>query len=195
MKLAIGFAACLVLSTILGAVAINRMNKMDATMRASLSDSVGGLHDLALINSSARRIRTLEFQHLVANTDAERSTIENDLAACIVKLSGPMNDYEATITDPVDTQNFKNLKSDWQSYLDIHDNVYLPLSRRDKDREAAALLNGSMKQAFLAYTGKLDALLQWNDDHGQCYERQAAALAHSATLLIIGLLIMELTLA
>src|SRR5580704_12005570 len=67
VKLAIGFGACLLFSTIQGTIAVTRMASMNQTMQQALGDAVVGLHSLAKINADARRFRTLEYEGVLTD--------------------------------------------------------------------------------------------------------------------------------
>ena len=195
MKLAAGFGACLVLSTILGVMSVNRMEMMDTTMRAALADSVTGLHDLVVMNATARRVRTLEFQHILADNDKARHGFENDMTETTTAADKAVGDYAASLTDPVDKKNFSDLQEIWHSYISDHEVAYLPLSRKNDDKKADAVLNGSMRTTFHAYTDKLDVMLKWNDARAQWYGRQVSRASSNAAALIVMILMITLIVA
>jgi len=194
-KLACGFGVCLLFATTLGVVSINRMSLMTQTMQAALDDSVSGLHAMARINAEARHLRTLEFQDVLTNSPTVRAGFESDMATSEALVQSAMDEYGSSLTDPVDTKNFNDLKTQWQDYLNIHNSALLALTRSDSDKQAEALLNGEMRVQFHSYTDNLNNMLQWNHARGKWYGRQVKRAFAMATGLILLLLITSLVIA
>jgi methyl-accepting chemotaxis protein len=194
MKLACGFGACLVFTAIVGAVAVNRMSVMNADMQAALGDSVGGLHDLAVMVEAARHIRTLEFQYVISQDPDQRAGFESDTAQALGDFQACADDYTATTSGPADVANNNELKALWQTYIQSHHEIMV-LARDHQDKQAISMLNGSSLTDFHAYTNQLMTMVQWNTVHGAWYGRQVDRTFRFATYLVVSLIVLSLVVA
>src|SRR5579875_428127 len=71
---------------------------------------------LADFNASARRIRTLEYQDVLARTPKKKSKYESDIAAESQNAAQILRDFARQTRDPRVRTDFALLQQDWSRY-------------------------------------------------------------------------------
>jgi methyl-accepting chemotaxis protein len=190
-KLTLGFGLCLGLSILVGVVAITRMAQMNKISENIVSDPVVCFETLAQFQGDARQFRIIEYRHALSSTPAEWDQAEADMTKSQSGTDKALKAYQDTLNDPTDTKNFNDLQTEWQKYVAMKD-ALLVISRKNDDKQCAALLNGPMKDQFFRMTDILATMMAWNHQDAEHYHQQAVAAYSSARALIIGLLALSI---
>lgn len=193
-KLALGFGLCLLLAAVNVAVAVSQMARMHRVSRLIISDPLEGTDGLAKIIGNMQHFRALEFQRLLTPDASGAGKYDHELAASRALVRKGLDDYEATMTGADDRKNFDVLNADWRQYLALHSAQFLPLAQAHKTPQGAALLDGPLAAQFQVATDKLDAMLVWNEQRGEWYDRQGVAAYHEGVLTLVGVLAAALVL-
>ena len=186
-KLALGFGLCLALAVLVGGVALSRLAEMDRISGSLVSGSLAGVEALSDIQAGARQFRTIEYRHVLSLTPADKAQAEADLTKAQAKTDKALTAYQEALANPTDTRNFNGLQDEWQKNVALK-GALLAASRRNDTKQAAALMNGPMRDEFFRMTDALDTMTAWNKTHGDEAAGQAQAAYASARAVILGLL-------
>ncbi|MCW3059591.1 MAG: hypothetical protein JWQ02_1412 [Capsulimonas sp.] len=189
-KLIGGFGLCLLLASLVGAMALAQMSIMTQTSEAMLNEVVTGEKWLGEFHVNARRLRTLEMEHALA-PDADQPALERDMFAAEASTAKGLQEYGRTVLDPVDRDNFQILQNDWSSYLAMHKTV-VPISRLGNKDRSYAELSGPMRARFLHMRGVTEQMAEWNYRHGVWYGHRMRQHYVQSKAWVIGLLIAAL---
>ena len=185
-KLILGFGLCLALSILIGVVAITRMAQMNTITENILSDSVAGLEALGKFTSNSKQVRLIDYRFLVKIASPQD---EATLLATEGEVDQNLAEYGTSVTDPVDTQNYNNLKSTWQQYKAAN-TIFLQNVHAGNFGGALSEMKQTRNiNASLSSIG--DAMIDWNQKHGEEYAKQAQLAYSTARMMIIGLLLLS----
>jgi len=191
-KLTLGFGLCMLLTVLVGAIAIQRMMQLNKINNNIISDSVDGLLVLEKVDSSIHQYQIVEFRHSLSSSRADKDKAESEITKCQADADQTIKDYEATIIAPQDRQNLGEVQTEWRKYVAMND-ALLIASRKNDTKQCVALLSGPMKEQFNRVTGALDTMESWNKTHGEEYSQQAQSAYTSALAIIIGLLLLSVS--
>ncbi len=192
-KLALGFGLCLLLTALVGGIAVARMGQMNTISEKIRSDSLSGSESIGQFQANARQFRTVEYRHALAGNAAEMAAAEADLTKAKTGAEAALQGYQSSCTDPVDAKNLKDLQVEWQKYVAMQDALFV-VSRKNDFKQCAALLNGPMRIEFNRMIDTLDIMVDWNHAHGQFYSRQAQSAYTSGRTLVLALVSMAILL-
>jgi methyl-accepting chemotaxis protein len=192
-KLLLGFGLCLALSVMIGVVAITRMAQMNMVTSHILSDTLTGSQALGDFQAAARQVRIVEYRHALSYTPKDWDQAESDITKSEGDVQGALATYQGAISDPIDTQNFNTLQTEWQKYEAMKAPL-LALSRNNDDKACAAMLNGPMKDQFYHVTDVVKTMMDWNQKHAEEYANRAQDTYNTARVIIIGLLLLSVML-
>ena len=192
-KLALGFGLCLALAVLVAGVAISRMAQMNKMSDGLIADCIPSDLDCGQMLYHVTRFRQLQYRHLVTQDAQGMAAIEGLMQKEQQGMDATLDDYGKTIDSEEDRHNYENVKADWAAYLQSQQE-FLPLSRANRTKEGAALLNGPMLAQSDTLRGHVDTMVDYNKHYGEVLSQQAAAAYSSARALIIGLLVLAVLL-
>ena len=191
VKLAVGFGFCLLLSGLVGGIAVHNMSNMNAVTRVMYSDSVCGVLDVARAAISMRQLRLLEFRTMLQTDPAKIAATHSEMDLAISQVNESMAAYKTTIVSNVDRTIYDRLEKSWANYVD-RDIEFRDVVNIHDPNEAAQLINGDMKDAFDIVSRDEERLVSANDDHARQYMGDAADAYAEGRGWVAGLLLLTL---
>ena len=143
---------------ILSIVGLTQLGSVEYEYDKITTNIVPSMYQISIIRGSMNRVVIYEKRHIL-NTEAHNLTeIEQGLTEKKAEIRQILSDYEKYVI-PEERQIFDLIKSEWNDYLTIHEQV-LTLSRAQKIEEARALSGGEGNTKLITLT---TALSKWAD--------------------------------
>ena len=191
-KLLAGFAVVLVLTAVLGVVAVSKLGTINKSTEFQSGTVVPGVAVIGDINGISSDYRVAQLEHVIADPGSD------DLKAAeeaIVDEAGDMDAafkaYEPTITEPEDRKQFDALKASWETYQEQSGRFLAP-SREGETERAMELLQGDAKETFDKLSDQIIALVEWNTEFGDKAAKEADQVFTGARNMVIGLVVAAL---
>jgi len=162
-RIAFGFTIVLVLVTILAAVAVVSLRTIHKTLPMVTEESLPGVANMGTLDVLRSDIELDCARFLLVTKVEDKQTLEAELQVKEQTATKAMNDYEATIHQEEDRQNFKQLQEAFGNWTKAIPSLF-ELSRAGKptdDYRAKVLV-----PAYAATTAACDKMFKWNVDHG-----------------------------
>jgi methyl-accepting chemotaxis protein len=181
------FAAVLMVTTILGIFAINRLSIVnDGAMTVSNNYLVAanGLSDVA---ANAMRYRQLQAAHILAATPAGKAKEAETMGTAVEEVGKGWATYSPTIDPGYERGVAEKFHSEWADYLAMNEQ-FIALSNANKAGEATALYTGEMRTRFNKFQSDLKEDEAYQLRQGQKATQEGAEAYSSAHTLIIVML-------
>jgi len=189
-KLYFGFGTVLAIILMLGAFIFVKLGSVKELEKLITGDCLPGMAAMADIETLARQQQDLIPQFLLAKDADTRKKIESDMADLNVQLDKGLKDYETTITQPEDREQYSRIGSTRQDYQTAVNDKVLNIAKAGKVPEATSNYLNEVRSKFAAYVDVVGKLSDWNANHGKdAGDRIKAAVAACVRGLSIGLLI------
>ncbi|NRF96069.1 methyl-accepting chemotaxis protein [Paenibacillus frigoriresistens] len=187
-KLAIGFAAILLLVVIVGGISLSSMSSINSKVEEINTSWMPGVESINNLNYLTEHVVTVTLRHVMRiGNQSDNEKQRNDAINAITKT---FDDYQKTIFLPEDRKNFNELKSKWQTYLDTN-NKLIELSKANDTQGVTASLSAG-KQSFDAMQSNLDALVKLNHTGAQQAAATSSSIFNSSIWVISFLIIIAL---
>ncbi|WP_083444645.1 methyl-accepting chemotaxis protein [Herbaspirillum rhizosphaerae] len=187
-KLISTFSLFIVLVSGLGIFAIHELDKVNQASNDISTNWLPSIRTLSQIQLSLARIRSLEFQHILASQPAEFDRIEQEMNKQIAQLASQQKDYAGQISEPEEKTIYPEVAASINTFLAEHQKM-LVISRADKNDEAVALLKGESTVAYTRLREHLDRLTTVNDTGAAVANQTSDTTYASARLWIIAVLL------
>jgi methyl-accepting chemotaxis protein len=169
---------------------LSLLNDAQSEMADNWTPSIRAAGEL---NASVRTLRTQNFQHVLAETDEAKAGLDKRMAAEHAEFDKIKARFATLVSSDDEKKLFEQFLSAWDRY-DALQGKLTTLSRSQQTREASGLLNGEMRDAFLAAEGALTKLIELNNAGGdaanargdQIYATGKAWLIGTLLLMIVG---------
>ncbi|MDP9050151.1 MAG: methyl-accepting chemotaxis protein [Acidobacteriota bacterium] len=151
----------LLFTTALAAVAIFDLNGISKDAHSLATDSVPGLNDAATIQTDAYRLR-LDYVHRMLETDAANMAQEEQtIGITSARMADDFKIYEATISQPVDRENFNKLQPEMDA-VQLGWQKVLPVSSGSRTAEAYALYKVDVLPMASQFATDIATVMDWN---------------------------------
>ncbi|MDY6944697.1 MAG: methyl-accepting chemotaxis protein [Pseudomonadota bacterium] len=189
-KLALAFAAVLLLATVQGGFSIERLHAVNQTsteMEINWMPSIVAASDL---NTNTSDFRIAELQHILSVDANEMARYEQALAQVATAIDSNRKTGMALSSSDAERQLWAGFSDDWNAYLQEHAKV-LELSRSNHNEQARTLLRGNSQKLFDTASASLLKLVQLNVAGGKDASRRGnETFASSRAWIIAALLLM-----
>lgn len=186
-KLLISFAAVLSLTCALGVFSILQLGQVNHTSVDLSTNWMPSIRVLLEMKFDTARYRSLEAQHILAGSDADRAKYDKKMTDILAQFDKNSALYVTLISEPEERVVYSEFQALWKRYMVEHEKI-IQLSRESKDKEAAALQRAASSTISGEIANRIDRLVQVNVDGGQASSASGNALYASSRLWIIGLL-------
>ncbi len=186
-KLALGFGICLLLTVVVGTVALSRIGQMNHVTDTIANDDLPSTGQMAHLVNDIKQFRILESLHVLANDKADLDRLEGNMKETQAAVDKDTDEYGKSISEAEDKTNFETLKTHWAAYLSEHQKV-LVLARSNQDEKARLEMEGASAQEFGALQDTMQKMLDWNIQRGQSGAKQAAATYNLTRSVVLSLL-------
>ncbi len=162
-KLGLGFFVVLLLMTIMGAVALSEMSKVNDQSTEISSVWMPSINFIHQVNTATSDYRIAELNHVLATTPEQMAQYEKDMVTLLEAIKTNRDAYEKLIMLDEERQLLGNFDQLFKSYQQVHEQM-IPLSTALKTEEAMALLNGESQRLFNEFSATLLKLVEINVD-------------------------------
>ena len=187
----VALLGCLMI--VLGIVSYQSANQL---MRASdeitgnYVKSIEKLDDTAIAYQTLRRVA---FAHIVEADADDKQALVEEADSLKAEISGLCDEYEKGIDSEEEKKNFVKLEEQYANYLVIYDRI-LEYSTNHQNEEASALANNDLREAGVALTAELDAMVDANRsdmEKAVAYQRDTYQKVTRVTviLLVLGIVL------
>jgi methyl-accepting chemotaxis protein len=188
-KLMAAFAAVLVITCALGALAIVRLADVAATSQSITDDYMPSLDRLGAINTLSSDIRIAQMREVVADADDVRANAASDVASRMAAREQLVKEYEAIPADEEEKKLWEEAKSTWNDYITGSARA-LELAKNGLASSAVLdLSTGNSKLKFDETSAKLNEVIALNRKLGAEGTAEALAKYKSGRLIVIAMLV------
>ena len=193
-KLLASFAAVLLITCALGALAILRLSDVAAESKSITDDYMPSLDRLGAINTLSSDIRIAQIRDVVADSDDVRTAAANDIAARVAARAQLVKEYEALPSSDEEDKLWKAAQADWNDYI-ARGSRALELAKNGLASSAVTDLTvGESKQKFDSTSEKLDAVIALNRRLGAEQTAEALSKYKSGRIVMIGMMLAAIAL-
>jgi methyl-accepting chemotaxis protein len=192
-KLAFGFGVCLVLAVVVGAVAITKLAALNQISSNIVTNALAGTENLGTFQAATRQFRIYEYRELLDTSASDLDKDDHDIDNQKSIADKALQDYGASINDPVDKGNFTALSSEWLVVKSL-DGQLRSFTHAHKAASCISFMKVTMRAKVGEVTASVDTMVTWNKSRGTNYAKEAADAYAGARTTIIALLIFAIIL-
>lgn len=158
-KMLIGFLLMILISVVIGWMAISKMQTMNKKMDLIITSWLPGVETVNQIKYSISHMRDLTLRHIVSGDAAEKSALEEERAETVTQTKSIMAGYEKTIYLPEDRKYFDQLSDDFKIFIE-RNNEIISESTANRSERALSLLksNNSLMNEMVEILNSLEQL-------------------------------------
>jgi len=157
------FALVLALVAVQAVIAFYSLQKIRDQADFIASDSLPGAMLTQKVNNRVAKIQIDLLRVLLASDASERTKFNNDITTRKNEVEELLASYEKTINTPEERALFDGIRQKRADYVTARTEL-LGLANAGKTSEAMALNAAKLRPAFLAYSGTIEALTDYNTD-------------------------------
>ncbi|MGI4984104.1 MAG: MCP four helix bundle domain-containing protein, partial [Janthinobacterium lividum] len=178
-KLALAFTITVLLSLVLGAVALFQLNALNSNTNALANNWLPSVGIIGEMRSRLYDFRVNELQRLLSSTDAEKSTFDGLMDTAHTRYLAAQHAYEPMIAEGAERNGYQEFGRKMARYMDLHEQV-MGFAKRGDEASALTLARGDESRARTEMTQSLEDLVKVNTDGGVREANQSAATFVSA---------------
>ncbi|MGN8343137.1 methyl-accepting chemotaxis protein [Pseudomonas sp. SMV71] len=186
-KLITSFLVVLALTAVMGVFSILQLGAVNGTTIEIRENWMPSMRAASGMRFFAASYRLKENRHIAADSEQERTTLEQEAEEARKAFETRLATYEKLLSNAEDRQLFETTRNDWIAYLTISKDL-LALSRQSLTDQAHALLKGESKRQFDLVTADLQKLVELNDAGAAAASERGTALFEKSRLSIIAVL-------
>jgi methyl-accepting chemotaxis protein WspA len=160
-RILVSFTVILALMVVMASIAYTRLASIEQKTAELDKDSLPGLYYSTLITSVWITDYALTEAHVLQEDITAIREVESQLDVNQANLESYIRNYEKTIFQTKDRENFEAFKKLRAAYEPIQQEI-LKLSAVNKNKEARALLNGSLEPEFEKAKASLQIVTDYN---------------------------------
>ncbi|MBL9204138.1 MAG: MCP four helix bundle domain-containing protein [Opitutaceae bacterium] len=182
-RITAGFSAVVLIAIALGGYAFSELLRIRLRTTDIVDNAIPSLEVVGRIESNARENMTLVLSHVMTEKLEEMDGIERKMATGTAGNQKALERYEELIVDEQDRKLFEAVKKSRSTYSEIRKSV-LALSRELKTKEAMALVNGRMAEAYLEYIKATEELSAFNTENAS---KAGASIRTAVSNAVVGI--------
>lgn len=192
MKFTIKFkliAAFAILTGIIASISIYSEFAMNKISKKTTEISINWLSGVDLsgsINTMTSDYRILEFRHIISEDPQEMNQLNKDINEKNSEIQKAIEDYEKSVFDDGDKKLLDTVKTQWNNYLKVHEDV-IKLSTELKTDEAMKLMNSEGKKYFDLASNACLELVKYNRDNANRASDEAEKQNKDAKIIMTSL--------
>ncbi|SOC24352.1 HAMP domain-containing methyl-accepting chemotaxis protein, partial [Rhodobacter maris] len=164
-KLALAFGALLVLTSLLGGVALMQMNRINTQATIIAQNWLPSVDAVHRVNTLMVRYRVGEYAHILATDTANTVRIDKYLVDTEASLKTAMADYQALMSMPEERAIFDTFSAALATYLESSKRI-TTMSRQNQKETASRMTMDSLDE-FNAIVAELAKLVDFNTAQAQ----------------------------
>ena len=185
-KLGLAFSLCLLLTVIIGAIAITRMAQMNSVAKTLNNDSVDGFRSLRNLTDSVKQVRVLQLSELAQPGRA--ADFEAKISENVGAVNTDIDDYDKSISMPDDRANFEAFKTSWSDFIGTRQDFNSQIRKGDIKAATAGCM-GPIGKSYDSTISKIETVADWNSKRAQSVANEAESAFSSARTTVIALLV------
>jgi len=181
------FAAVLLLTAAVGAVALTGLARVDQQAQALSDKWLRGVGLLAEIRASLIEVREFEVKHSRTGDTSYHSEYEEKMAAATKLVGSTLAGYEALVASDDERARSAKFGKGWAAYQQSSKRV-VSLGREKKQQDAADISDGAASMAFDETLGTLNSMTKHGFAGGQAAATLTSEIYAQARWLVAALL-------
>lgn len=157
-KLITSFLVVLALTAIMGVFSIIQLGQVNGTTIEIRENWMPSMRAASGMRFFAASYRLKENRHIAADSEQERTTLEQEAEEARKAFETRLATYEKLLSSAEDRQLLDATRTDWVAYLAVSKDLFA-LSRQNLTQEAQALLKGESKRHFDLVTADLQKMV------------------------------------
>ena len=187
-RIMIGFTAIILITSVLGAFAYQKLIAIDKSSGDVLTHCLPGITAMGEVQRLTSRNFSIVMEHVAARDPKEMDMLEAEKKDVSARISSILETYGKQAASGENRQLFDALTVARKIYLDAIAEI-IPLSRAHKDKEVIELTSRKLVPASKAYNDTLSALSGYeNRDGKESGKRTVVAVASAKLGILIGVL-------
>ena len=186
-QLTAAFAIVLVLTAVLGGVALFSLFQVDGRARELAHKWLVGVGHLAEMRTAVIEVRELEVKHSRTDDTSYHKEYEEKIAEGTKTIASGLQAYKAIVAGDDDVKLLSAVDKSWAGYQKFSQQV-IKLGRDKKRTEAADISDGASSMALDETLGALAAITKFNFAGGHEAAAQVGATYALAKTMVMGLL-------
>jgi methyl-accepting chemotaxis protein len=193
-KLYGGFGVVLLVFCVVVAYSIMTMGSLSSRTSSIGTIDLPSTRIIGHIDTAQSDYRIAQLQHVIAPDQQTLDTWEREMKHQDALIDKSFGQYAPLISVDEDRRDFQAAKQQWADYVGASA-AAVALSRRFKNQEAMALLNGDLRKTFDASAKQLAKWSQFNVESATASVKEADGAASSARALMIVLALIGFAMA
>ncbi|HVY68517.1 MAG TPA: methyl-accepting chemotaxis protein, partial [Verrucomicrobiae bacterium] len=185
-RLTLGFAAILVLPTVLGVAGFLLMRHLSAQVGDIINDGMPGMATAGKISAYANEVQLNVVLHIAAKSPEAKKRYDEEIAKLSAAAGKEIDANERTIFRPEDRKAFEDMKTARDEYIRTR-HAALELSRAGKNDEAFETCVNTVLGPYEKYKKRCEALFDENRDFGAASGDRMQAAMKLASRVNLGL--------
>jgi methyl-accepting chemotaxis protein len=181
------FAILLLLTAVVGGVALVGLARVDAQANALAAKWLYGVGRLAEQRAAIGETREFEVKHSRTDDRSYHSEYEEKMKAAGLAVTAAVSAYEAVLDGDDERALQAGFVKNWNAYQQAQKNV-IQLGRDKKQQDAADISDGAASMAFDELINSLNALTKHQFDGGAEAAEKTAAIYAQVKKILFGLL-------
>lgn len=186
-KLFITFSSIILLILILNGINTWNMNNINGKSNEIADEWLPSVENIGEMRFLMERFVSLELNHITSVQDDKMTEYENEMTQVLKRLGQASEEYEKVITSEAEEKLYKEIKVEWDSYLQ-DDAKIIEASRsnekveaRDLHREATVKM-GSINQ-------KIEQLVALNNEGARAAAKNGDAIFKAASIITVSFVV------
>ena len=181
------FSLILVLTALVGGLALNGLTRVDAEAERLANKWLQGVGLLADIRVALVEAREYEIKHGRTADKSYHSEYEEKITAALKAANAAIGKYETLASDDAERAMLAKFSKGWAGYQKFGKSV-IALGRDKKQQDAADISDGAAGMAFDETLGALNLLTQHDFEGGKAAATTTATIYTQSKQLVLGLL-------
>ncbi|MBP6900683.1 MAG: MCP four helix bundle domain-containing protein [Burkholderiaceae bacterium] len=189
-RLALGFAAVLMLTLGIGLLAINRLGAVNANTAEIATNWLPSIRLLGQVRGQLVDERRFEANHLMSATDAQRKAEEDGIAKATAAMGVDWKQYMATVTTDEERKLADAALAARKTYVEVQKRVLA--QSREGSPDAQSTYQGDGRKAFAEVLAAVQKLMDFQVRGSDQAYAEAQASFNQTRLMVGGLLLAAL---
>ncbi|MBP0942207.1 methyl-accepting chemotaxis protein [Pseudomonas alliivorans] len=190
-KLITSFLVVLALTAAMGVFAIIQLGQVNQTAQDMKENWMPSMRAASGMRFYAASYRLKENRHIAADTEQEKTQMEQEAAEARKQFETRLGTYEHLLSNDTDRQMLNSVTTAWSAYLVVSKELF-DLSRQGLENQARTLLKNESKLHFDEATNQLQKMVEFNDAGATTASEKGTALYENARISIIAVLVAAL---
>ena len=188
VKLLASFLVVLSLCAVLGVFSMVQLGAVNASSTEMTDNWIPSIRVAAAMRYNLSQYRTREARHILADTDAEMSEMEQNQAQSRAAVETGIEQYKHLMSGPEEQALYQSLVTDYNTYIKVSEKL-LQLSRRGDKDQAKTMLTVESRPVFERTASTLNKLVELNDNGAAQASAAAQQTYDTARKAIIAVLV------